>query len=191
MKGYYKIRKKIIDILKDELPLNLYYHGINHTLYALKISENYIKHENITSKNAKLLRLAILLHDIGFTVSNVNHEKESILIAENILQEYHIEVEDINIIKGMILSTKIPQTPTTKLERIICDIDLDYLGSKYYYKISHQLFKELNAVSHRISKNEWSKMQIKFLSNHKYHTSFAIKYRQQNKEIRIEELKSL
>ena len=191
MKGYNKVRKKIFDILKNELPLNLYYHGINHTLYALKISKYYIIHENITSEDAKLLRLAILLHDIGFTVSNVNHEKESILIAENILQEYHIEVEDINIIKGMILSTKIPQTPTTKLERIICDIDLDYLGSKYYYKISHQLFKELNAITNSISIKQWNKMQIKFLSNHKYHSSFALKYRQQNKEKRIEELKSL
>ena len=33
-------------------------------------------------------------------------------------------------------ATKIPQTPLTKLEEIICDADLDYLGREDFFEIS-------------------------------------------------------
>tara|TARA_R110000787_G_scaffold60220_14_gene136644 strand:+ start:712 stop:1287 length:576 start_codon:yes stop_codon:yes gene_type:complete len=191
MKGYYKIRNEILSILKAKLPPNLFYHGIHHTFNALKVSKYYIKHENIEREDAKLLRLALLLHDIGFIVSNKEHEKESIKIAAKMMMDYSFSKEHINIIIGMILSTKIPQEPKTKLERIICDIDLDYLGSKEYYNISDLLFKEINAISHSISNKEWNTMQIQFLRNHKYHTNYAKKFRKQNKENRLEELNSL
>ena len=64
MKNYNKIRKSILRILNSQLPHKLYYHGIHHTLNALKISKLYIKHENVSKEDAKLLRLAILFHFI-------------------------------------------------------------------------------------------------------------------------------
>jgi hypothetical protein len=42
-----------------------------------------------------------------------------------------------------------------------------------------------------MSKQEWNKIQIKFLEAHEYHTEFAKKNRKPNKEKRIEELKEL
>lgn len=191
MKGYIKIRKKILSILDTKLSPKLHYHGIHHTLNALKVSKHYIKHGGLTNEEAKLLRLAILLHDIGFTVSSINHEKESILIAEKMMLDFQFNKSHIDLVKGMILSTKIPQTPNTKLEKIICDIDLDYLGSKNYYLISNQLLEEISENSNSINSIEWNKMQLIFLSDHKYHTNFAIKNRQPNKEKRITELLSL
>ncbi len=43
----------------------------------------------------------------------------------------------------------------------------------------------------KINTSEWNKVQIQFLKNHKYHTDFAIKNRQPNKNKRFEELISL
>ena len=89
------------------------------------------------------------------------------------------------------MATKVPQTPKTLLEKMICDIDLDYLGRSDFYKISNYLFEELKVTRGLTSKNEWNKIQVKFLEAHEYHTDFAIKKRQPEKEKRIEEIKLL
>ena len=112
-------------------------------------------------------------------------------IAKELLAKYDFKTEDINIIVGLILSTKVPQTPNTLLEKMICDIDLDYLGRSDFYKISNYLFEELQYTIGLKDKNEWNKIQVKFLKAHSFHTDFAIKKRQPEKEKRIEELKAL
>lgn len=191
MKGYYILRKHILDILHTKLPKNLYYHGVHHTMDALKTCDLYLKHIKISKHESQLLRLGILLHDIGFTESTKDHELKGIEIAHNLLSEFHFSKKDIDIIKQLILSTKVPQQPKNLLERIICDIDLDYLGRDDYYKISDQLFRELKVYSGLKDRNEWNKIQVKFLEAHRYHTDFAIKNRKPKKELRIKELKGL
>lgn len=191
MKGYYILRKHILDILHTKLPKDLYYHGVHHTMDALKTCDLYLKHIKISKHESQLLRLGILLHDIGFTESTEDHELKGIEIANNLLSEFHFSKKDIDIIKQLILSTKVPQQPRNLLERIICDIDLDYLGRDDYYKISDQLFRELKVYSGLKDRNEWNKLQVKFLEAHRYHTDFAIKNRKPKKELRIKELKGL
>jgi len=191
MIGYNTLRKIILDILHTKLSKNLHYHGVNHTLDALKTSGLYLKHIEISNHEAQLLRLGILFHDIGFIESNENHEYRGSEIAKKMLAEYDFAQEDIDIIVGLILSTKVPQQPKTQLERMICDIDLDYLGRPDFYKISNYLFRELAYTIGLQDKKEWDKIQIKFLEAHKYHTDFAINRRQPEKEKRIEELKQL
>ena len=191
MKGYYILRKRILDILHTKLPQDLYYHGVHHTIGALKTCDLYLRHIKINKHQSQLLRLGILLHDIGFTKSAENHELKGIEIANSLLSEFNISKKDIDIINQLILSTKVPQQPNTLLERIICDIDLDYLGRDDYYEISDQLFRELQVYSGLEDRNEWNKLQVKFLESHRYHTDFAIKNRQPQKELRIQELKAL
>ena len=99
--------------------------------------------------------------------------------------------QDIDTVVRLILSTEVPQQPKTLLEKVICDIDLDYLGRSDFYKISNDLFKELQITSGLKDKNEWNKIQVKFLESHRFHTEFAIKNRQPEKEKRIEEIKLL
>ena len=92
------------------------------------------------------------------------------------------------MVKGLIWATKIPQSPKTKLEKIICDADLDYLGRRDFYQISDQLFKELKLRGLLGNKKEWNRIQISFLEGHSYHTKFALENRQPVKEKRIAEL---
>ena len=191
MKGYYKLRKEALAILNKDLSKKLYYHGVHHTLQALHISKNYLKSDNIVGEEAKLVRIGILLHDIGFTVSNESHEEKSVIIAKKLMYKYGFTQKHFSIVKGLILATKIPQFPNTPLERIISDVDLDYLGKKNFYEISDQLFNELKAFSLVTDKNEWNKIQINFLESHQYHTAYGINNRQPEKEKRIRELKSI
>ena len=191
MKGYYKLRRTIIDILNSKLSKDLYYHGVHHTLDALKTCKVYLKHNSINAHDAKLLRLGVLFHDIGFTETTQEHEQMGSEIAKKMLKNYEFSNKDIDVIAGLILTTKVPQQPKTLLEKIICDVDLDYLGRSDFYEISDQLFRELKALSVIKTIDEWNKIQIKFLEAHSYHTDFAIKNRQPQKELRIKELKKL
>lgn len=190
MKGYNKLRKRVLTILKTKLSDKLYYHGIHHTLNALRVSERYLKFDNIKGEQAKLVRIAILLHDIGFTVSTKDHEEHSVVIAKKLMTEYGFSEDYFEIVKGLILATKIPQKPKTSLEKIIGDVDLDYLGGPDFYKIGHQLYKELKEYTSINTQKEWDAIQIQFLKNHSYHTNFAIKYRKPEKLKRLAELEA-
>jgi len=103
MKGYNKLRKKALTLLQTKLSNKLYYHSIHHTLKALKTAEIYLKSLNIKGEEAKLLRIGILLHDIGFTVSTEDHEAHSVVIAKELMTAYGFLDVHINIVKGLIL----------------------------------------------------------------------------------------
>jgi len=189
MDGYIKLRRRAIEILNSELSEKLFYHGVHHTMDVLKVCNDYLRRLKINGRDAKLLRIGALLHDIGFTVSNNDHEEHGVVIAKRLMKEYGFSTNDFQIVKGLILATRIPQAPKTLLEEILCDADLDYLGKKNFQPISNYLYKELQAYDIISDKNSWNMIQIKFLEAHSYHTDFAKKNRQPEKEKRIEELK--
>lgn len=191
MKGYNKIRKEALRILNTRLPEELHYHGAAHTLNVLKVCNQYIRREKIPLHSAKLLRIAALLHDIGFTEMSTEHETRSAEMAEEMMTRLGFSNKDIWIVKRLILSTKIPQSPNNYLEKVICDADLDYLGRDDFKEISDKLYQELKVTSPDFTKDEWNRKQIAFLKKHTYHTEFARKYRQPKKEARILELQRL
>ena len=191
MKGYNRLRKAALKKLSTELPEKTYYHGPEHTLQVLRDSKPYLDAEKVKGEEAKLLRIGILLHDIGFTVSIFDHENNSVRIAKQMMAEFGFNEEQFRVVKGLILATKVPQTPKNKLERIICDADLDYLGTSRYYETSRLLYKELQAFSLIGSEDEWIDRQIAFLESHRYFTDYAIKNRKPEKRKRIQELKAL
>lgn len=191
MIAYYKIREEILEILGTKLPKGLFYHGLHHTLDVLNVCNQYLKRGSFDSHASKLLKLGALLHDIGFTVSIHDHEIRGCEITEKLMKKYAFANEDIEKVKGLIMATRIPQTPKNLLEKVICDADLDYLGRNDFYEISDQLFKELQYHSMISVESQWNEIQINFLEAHKFHTAFGIKERQPEKERRIEELKDL
>lgn len=191
MKRYAKLKEEVLGILKTKLPKDLYYHGIHHTLDALEACEVYLMEEKVKEEDAYLLRIGVLMHDIGFTVSIENHEARGVEMAQELMYKHNFDPKDIEVVKELIMATQVPQSPQNHLEEIICDVDLDYLGRSDFYEISEQLYKELVVYSNIGSKLEWNKIQIEFLENHKFHTDFANKNRQPQKGKRIVELKKL
>ncbi len=189
MTGYFKLRRRALNLLRTELTDELRYHGIDHTLEVLKVCNEYIRREKISSDEAQLLRTGAICHDLGFTVSYYDHEEHSVVIAIDLMRKYNYSEKNIKAVIGLINATKVPQSPKNHLEKILCDADLDYLGRKDYKKISDLLFQELNAFGQISSKKAWREMQINFLENHEYHTPFARKNRQPGKERRLRELK--
>ncbi len=185
---YLEAKKYILQRLRNELSPNLHYHGLQHTLDILKSAMSIGKQEKISKYDMQLLKTSALFHDSGFMVSNKEHEKQSCKLAKKALPGFQFSAEEIKKICGMIMATRIPQTPKNHLEEIICDADLDYLGTDDYANISAELFKELN---HRnpLSQKEWLNIQIKFLEGHHYFTNTAKKLRTLKKTQTLRKLK--
>ena len=190
MDKYITLKEQVLELLKTKLPENLYYHGVDHTLRAMDVAEDYIEHHKLGVHEAQILRLAVLLHDIGYTKSSLNHEEEGAKMAKEMMTALGYSFLQTKVVGDLIRATKVPQRPTNLLERIICDVDLDYLGRDDYMEISELLFKELYENSMIDSRNEWTKMQIDFLENHSYHTFFGRKERQPVKEKWLADLRS-
>lgn len=168
------IKQPILSRLEEELDPRLGYHNISHTLDVLEQAEEIAKHENVTDKHdLLLLKTAAAYHDSGFLFVYKNHEEKGCEIAKENLKNVFSEA-DIKKICGMIMATKIPQTPQTLLEQIICDADLDYLGRKDFEPISKHLYKEFITFKIIPEDATWDHIQINFFEMHHYFTNTSI-----------------
>lgn len=175
--------------LKKNLPPQLTYHGYHHTEDVLKAVLQIAAAENITTPDVQLLRIAALFHDSGFTELYKAHEEKGCEIAKAYLPLFGFMQAAIDCICGMIMATKIPQQPYTKLEEILCDADLDYLGRDDFYTISNTLREEFMAYAILTNQHNWDAIQVAFLSTHQYFTSYSKKERAPRKQQYLAALK--
>jgi uncharacterized protein len=172
----------ILDKLSKELPKNLTYHTLAHVLDVCNAAENIGILERITKYEMKLLLTAALFHDAGFISDSKYHEEESCKIASQYLPGFDYAIDEIEKINGIIMATKIPQSPKNHLEEIICDADLDYLGRDDFFEISDSLYIEFSQAGIVNNENDWNKLQVKFFEGHHYFTRAALKLRQGKKD---------
>ncbi len=180
--SYRGLRDFIINELKTKLSPDLTYHGMHHTMDVLDQVNRSLRHYRIIGKDAELLRIAALAHDIGFTVKSANHEETGAKIMDKVMPLYGYKKAEIEAIKGMILATRIPQSPKNLFEEILCDADLDYLGRKDFDTIAPTLFEEWKSLGFINNDVEaFDKIQVKFLSSHEYHTDYTKRKRNATK----------
>jgi len=189
--GYRKVKTYMLNRLKKELPENLYYHGLHHTIDVINAAERIARGEEVDKAEKMLIKVAALFHDSGFTKKYEGNEPEGVKLATEILPKYGFTDKQIKRIEGMILATTIPQHPTNILEEIMCDADLDYLGrsKEEFYKISDSLKKELLEHGMLKDESEWDPIQVNFLTQHRFFTQTAVKFRRKNKVDRLNEIK--
>ncbi len=179
----------IISLLRRELPPELYYHCVEHTLDVCEATRRLNALENIKDHAAKLLETAALYHDAGMLIRYADHEEASVDIACQTLPGFGYTADDIDAVVNLIRITKLPQKAVTIEEQILCDADLDYLGRDDFFIHSFQLKLEweMNNVL-KTNLTEWLKVQVKFLSEHDY---FTISARDLRGKIKAKNLKEI
>ncbi len=185
------LQEIILDKLEKELPQSLYYHNVKHTVDVVTQVELIGIGEGVSDEELLLLKTAALYHDAGHCVSYDNHEYFSCLIAREMLHDFYYTSNQIEQICELIMATKLPPKPQNKLQQIMCDADLDYLGRSDMIPVANTLFMELKERSKIKSMKDWNKTQIKFISGHQYFTETARNLREVNKQMQIERIKSL
>lgn len=178
----------VMNLLQTRMP-GLPYHNIRHVMdvrdSAMKIADT----ENISDEEKRIVELAALLHDIGFVEGAKDHEATSARMAREILPAFGYQKQVVDSICGMILATKLPQSPATALEKILCDADLDYLGRDDFYEIGQTLREELLNAGVIESEREWNLVQRTFLESHRYHTPYGKTNRESHKQERLKEIR--
>jgi uncharacterized protein len=189
---YRAAKQFILAKLRTELAGTLHYHGLHHTRDVLKMAVEIATSEGIRGRELKLVKTAALFHDAGFVKNkHAGHEHEGCLMARAVLPGFGYTTSDIEIICGMIMATKIPQSPQNLLEQIICDADLDYLGREDFYSVGNSLFDELK-IYHLIGdERAWNRLQVSFLSAHRFHTRTNKTLRDPVKQRYLDKLRAL
>jgi HD superfamily phosphodiesterase len=178
----------VLTRLQNELPETLHYHNIVHTRDVVATAVRIAQHEGINEYEQKLLKTAALYHDVGFVVSPKNHEDNGCEIVRSTLPTLGFDGQQIDLICNMIMATRIPQSPQTQLEKILCDADLDYLGRDDFFVTGRSLYNEMKERGFVETEREWNLIQKTFLESHRYHTRFSKENREQKKLQHLQEI---
>ena len=176
--GFLKLKSGMLKLLRTDLDPRLTYHSPAHTKDVLQQVERLAAAENITDKRLlHLMRIAALFHDTGFLRSYKGHEEISCAIMRERVGRGILDESELQLIERMIMATKIPQSPVTLPEMIICDADLDYLGRDDFEHISNTLKTEFIIYGIIKDDEEWDRLQISFFNSHQYFTKTSIRER--------------
>jgi uncharacterized protein len=186
---YERLRAYIFKRLESELDSRLYYHGIQHTRdYVLPAAQYLAAKEGIEGESLTLLLTGVILHDFGYIQQYENNESLTATLITTLLLDFSYTPEQIEIVKGIVMATALPQTAHNILEAIMCDADLYHLGENSFFALSHDLWRELVAFGYPLSEAQWHLKSIEFIENHTYFTATALAEQKQGKEYNIKKL---
>ena len=191
LKHFYEVQYiEIIARMRAHLDHRYTYHTVEHTLDVINICEEICLAEGMNDNQKLILQISALFHDTGFLLSRINHEERSVDIFSEARMNFSLEASHISDIEKCIRATRVPQEPQSKLEEIICDADLDYLGRDDFWPISDSLFSEMTNCGEIADSEAWKALQIRFMTAHKFHTKFSKKRRDERLLINLDEVKS-
>ncbi len=177
------------ELINNSVAATYPYHNFRHTLYVYDKTLEIAADEKCSASDLRLLKAAALWHDTGYINIYYGHEEESCIQAKKYLPDFGFHPDEIYVICGMIMATKIPQTPHNLLEEIIADADLEYLGTNEVEKQANDLFEELKILNPYLHEELWNRTQIFFLEHHTYFTNFCKQHREQRKHDYLNGLK--
>lgn len=179
----------VLNMMDNNLSEKLTYHSMKHTRRVMKAAEELGRMEGVDPDSMELLRLAAAWHDCGYLDGPDCHEERSCDLVHKYFPDFGIESGKVEDVCKLIMATRIPTNPDGLLQKIICDADLNYLGTEEYEKISDLLFLEFKAFGIADSHETWILQQIRFLENHQYYTNTAKNLYETTKSKNLEKLK--
>ncbi|MFN2158336.1 MAG: cyclic nucleotide-binding domain-containing protein [Anaerolineales bacterium] len=180
---YDSARKFALKLLEDRLPSRLTYHSLSHTRdHVVPAVERLAKLEGIQGEDLLLLKTAAYYHDVGHIQGRQNHEEEGVRVVEANLPGFNYSPEQIQVIRELIMATKMPQSPTSSLGEILADADLDVLGRADYFKRNLDLRHEWATGGEVFTDLEWYSSQLNLLITHDYFTESARMLRDKGKQ---------
>jgi predicted metal-dependent HD superfamily phosphohydrolase len=196
MKAYSKIVKLseayVIKYLDKNLPPHFLYHNIKHTKSVVKHTKKLCSEQSIKSYDTHALLIAAWFHDVGYTVQVENHEMYGVEIVEKFLKQHEAGVRFIELVKSLIIASKYPQNPKTKLEEILCDADLLHLADEKFVEKSQKLREEWSECRNvNYSDDEWYRLNLDFVAKHTFHTKYAKSHFTAGKEANRNRLEQL
>ncbi|MEP7109716.1 MAG: Pycsar system effector family protein [Ferruginibacter sp.] len=173
-------------------PENQYlpYHNLSHTEAVVEAVVQIGNHYQLDDHDFFIVLTAAWFHDMGyFSDDPANHEQKGAEQAASFLKDLAVDESAINKVQACIMATKVPQSPVTLLEQIVCDADLFHLGTDEFSERNKLMRKECGtSFNTPFSKEEWRKNSIKLLQSHYYHTEYCKLLLNKKKQENLEKL---
>jgi uncharacterized protein len=178
--------------LEHELLPAYIYHSVVHTRDdVVPAVERLAALAGVEGQELLLLRTAAYYHDLGFVEQRAAHEAVGVQIASLMLPRFGYNAAQIEAISGMIMATRLPQSPRNLLEQLLADADLDILGRTDFLPRNKLLRAELASFGMPVSDERWYDEQLHFLRAHRYWTSPAQSLRDAQKQLNGQALMQL
>lgn len=172
--------------LQSHLNPHLTYHDVWHTEHdVMPGAVRLARLSNLAEEQTQLLRVAAAFHDIGFVEKNDGHEIVGARVTAQVLPQFGFNNRHIEQIMGMIIATRMPQSPRSLLEEILADADLDVLGREDFFNRNQRLREEMAYLGQTMTDKEWLQFQSSFLQEHTYFTEAAKSLRNETKRAHI------
>ncbi|MFC0264375.1 Pycsar system effector family protein [Fontibacter flavus] len=184
-------QKWVSDYFSNQKTGKFTYHNIEHTEEVVKACIFLGKESQISEKDLESLQISAYFHDTGCWENDEDlddHEMKSANIAAIFLIEVN-ELEKIEIVKGLIMATKMPQNPSNLLQKLICDADLHHFANSDFLKSSLNLKKELESLGKfEGSTLQWLQDTLRMMKQHQYFSPAAQKAFGEGKNLNIKVL---
>lgn len=186
------VEQYVTPFLKNRIPITLTFHNFSHTKDVVNAVRYMTQKSNLSIVELEMLTIAAWFHDTGHTIVYNGHEEESKKIATNYLSRVEYDKNKMQIVVDCINATKMPQKPNTNLEEILCDADLSHLSQQNYFVKNELLRREWELVLNQYYTNkEWYKLNLIFIKNHRYFSSYGTNTLEAGKIYNIRKLHDL
>ncbi|MFZ4544632.1 MAG: Pycsar system effector family protein [Saprospiraceae bacterium] len=168
------VKAYVTDYISKNVSPEYVFHNIIHTEQVvagvIEISEEL----HFSKDESEMMQIAAWFHDIGYDKGQDGHENRGIEYAKKFLTQHSYPSEHIATIEEAITATKMPQSPKSLYDKVLCDADMSHLGKKTYWERSGKIRHELVLTIHRhMTEEEWLEFELSFMLKHNYHLPVA------------------
>lgn len=170
-----QVKEHVVQFFNTKVNRNFVYHNLSHTEAVVANATNIAVHYRLSERDFFIIITAAWFHDTGyFEGEPPGHEERGAELAAAYLATLAIDEQTIREIKDCILATRMPQSPRSLNEQIVCDADLFHFGTEHFPERNKLMRKEAEwKLGRRISKEQWRSSTVKFMEAHHYHTEYC------------------
>ncbi|MBD0287802.1 MAG: HD domain-containing protein, partial [Flavisolibacter sp.] len=170
-----EVQSFVTELFRTKVDPKFVFHNLQHTRQVVAAASEMAAYYNLKDDDHFILLLAAWFHDTGFSTGQAEeHERESIRLATDFLEHRNISPEIIQRVSSCIQATRMPQSPLSIVEKILCDADLYHLGTDDFKRMNENLKAEQETYfKTEFSKKEWRQRNIEFLETHQYFTDYC------------------
>jgi len=172
------LEDKVFSDIMTKLPESLHFHKLEYARKVYNQSFLLCRSEGIEEEGRLLVRTAAMMLFTGYIQDYHNFENRSAVISREILPDFSYSEKQIDQISNLILATKIPFKPNNRLEKILIDARMDYIGWPDYTTVAKDLFKEMKEAGSNINGQQFKKQQQELLFNFEFYTVAAQRMRE-------------
>lgn len=164
------------ELIRQQWKPEYSYHGLEHTRLVVESTDQLAQDANLSEEERATVLIAASFHDCGFYSDMDDHENVSAGIAADFLSANDAPLPMIGKVAHLIQATALHARPVNKLQEILRDADLHYLGCDGFLPKAELLRQEWKATRNlSFGELAWLRQNVKFMEAHEFHTKAALR----------------